>query len=61
MSIAEERQRKDRLKRERDYAEHVSGGIKQRGNEKSNEATQYKGATDQAGIINRYMKHRGEE
>jgi hypothetical protein len=50
----------DKLKYEKDYAEYLASGIKQRGNEKGHESTEYKDTTDRAGVINRLMDRRGE-
>lgn len=61
MNYHETRKYIDKLKYERDCAEHTRSQIRQRGNDKSNEAQEFTGSVDRAGIINRLMKHRNEE
>ena len=59
MSYEYERRRIDKMKRERDYAEFNAANAKREGG--PDNTREYKGAMEQAGVINRLMKHRGEE
>ena len=58
ISHADVRKQIDKLKHERDCAEHTASEAKREGGPDNRAA--YNGATERAGIINRLMKHRGE-
>ena len=59
MSYEYERKRIDKMKRERDYAEFNAANAKREGG--PDNEIEYDGAMKSAGVINRLMKHRGEE
>ena len=54
------RRRIDKMKKERDYAEHVSNEIKKKGTDRGPENGAYKGAKERAQVLNNLMRHRGE-